>query len=71
MRYNVQSQAVNVAAYPQLCGSWPGDEWPENILFEQHADSVELCAELHGAAEDGVALVLQDLVKSAKSSVPK
>lgn len=51
MQYNAQSQAVNLAAYPQLCGSWSSNEWPEDILFEQYADSVELCAELPGEYE--------------------
>jgi hypothetical protein len=23
-------QEVSPAAYPQLCGSWPGEEWPED-----------------------------------------
>lgn len=46
MQYNAQSQAVNVAAYPQLCGSWPGDEWPKDDLIEQRGDFVELCGGL-------------------------
>jgi hypothetical protein len=25
-------QEVSPAAYPQLCGSWPGDEWPEDDI---------------------------------------
>jgi hypothetical protein len=73
MQYNAQSQVVNVAAYPQLCGSWPGDEWPEDILFGQYADSAELCAELPGEYKrDNVKLQRNyGRVKSAKSSVPK
>lgn len=46
MQYNAQSQAVNVAAYPQLCGSWLGNEWPEDDLWEQHHNFVELCGDV-------------------------
>lgn len=51
MQYNAQSQAVNVAAYPQLCGSWLGNEWPEDDLWEPHHNFVELCGELPGKYE--------------------
>jgi hypothetical protein len=37
-------QHISVAAYPQLCGSWPGDEWPEEVLFEPNDAFSCLCA---------------------------
>lgn len=46
MQYNAQSQAVNVAAYPQLCGSWPCDEWPEDSWWEQYHNFAELCGDV-------------------------
>jgi|GEM_PF-2806071 len=46
MRYNAQPQVVNVAAYPQLCGSWPGDEWPEDDLWKPHHKFAELCGDV-------------------------
>ena len=42
-----QSQSVNIAAYPQFCGSWPGDEWPEDELIDQQYSSAELCTGLY------------------------
>lgn len=40
-------QQFSVAAYPQLCGSWPGDGWPEDILLEQRDDLIDRCAAEH------------------------
>jgi hypothetical protein len=37
------SQAASPAAHPQLCGSWPGDEWPD-ASGEQSGGPVNLCA---------------------------
>ncbi len=52
-----QSQSVNIAAYPQFCGSRPGDEWPEDELIDQHSSFAEICAGLYleyeGELEDG------------------
>lgn len=42
-----QSQSVNIAAYPQFCGSWPNDEWPEDELIDQHRSFAEVCAGLY------------------------
>ena len=42
-----QIQQANIAAYPQLCGSWPSDEWPDDALIDQHRGFVELCAGSH------------------------
>lgn len=36
-------QEASPAAHPQLCGSWPGDEWPE-VPGEQPGGPVNLCA---------------------------
>ena len=41
----MQSQPANVAAYPQFCGSWPNDEWPEDAPIYQYGCFVELCTE--------------------------
>lgn len=38
-----KNQAVPAAAHPQLCGSWPGDEWPD-VSAEQAGRPVNLCA---------------------------
>lgn len=37
-------QHISVAAYPQLCGSWLGDEWPEDVLLEPNDALSHLCA---------------------------
>ena len=42
-----QSQSMNVAAYPQFCGSWPGDEWPEGEAMNEHPSFAEVCAGLY------------------------
>ena len=34
----------SLAAYPQLCGSWPGDDWPEEKELEPRGDFAALCA---------------------------
>lgn len=51
-----QPQQANVSAYPQFCGSWPNDEWPEDALIYQRGDFVDLCAGSHveheGESED-------------------
>ena len=36
-------QEVSAAAYPQLCGCWLGDEWPENMPGEQPGGHLNLC----------------------------
>lgn len=36
-------QGVSPTALPQLCGSWPGDEWPE-APDEQPGGPANLCA---------------------------
>lgn len=47
-------QESSPAAYPQLCGSWLGDEWPEDAPDEQFGGRVDLRAGLPGiyARED-------------------
>lgn len=34
----------NVASLPQLCGSWPGVDWPDDLLTYRHGDFAEICA---------------------------
>jgi len=38
-----KSQFVTPVAHPQLCGSWPGNEWPD-ASAEQAGRPVNLCA---------------------------
>jgi threonyl-tRNA synthetase len=46
-----QSQQANVSVYPQFCGSWLNDEWPEDALIYQRGDFVDLCAGSHAEHE--------------------
>jgi hypothetical protein len=38
-----RDQAISPAAHPQLCGSWPGDEWPD-ASGQPSGGPVNLCA---------------------------
>lgn len=40
---NEVCQPASLAAHPQLCGAWPGDEWP-GALGELSGEPVDLCA---------------------------
>lgn len=40
---NEAGQQASLAAHPQLCGDWPGDEWP-GALGEPPGGPVDLCA---------------------------
>jgi len=44
-------QEVSPAAYPQLCGSWPGDEWPEDAPENWHSDLANFCLSAEYARE--------------------
>jgi threonyl-tRNA synthetase len=49
-----RSQQANVSVYPQFCGSWPNDEWPEDALIYQRGDFVDLCAGPHVEHEGAI-----------------
>lgn len=41
------SPQVYAANHPQLCGSWPNDEWPADVLIYQHGEFIDLCSAPH------------------------
>lgn len=45
-------QEASPPAYPQLCGSWPGDEWPEDdVSGDRYSDHANLCLFAESARE--------------------
>lgn len=40
-------QPVHAASLPQLCGSWPGADWPDDPLSYQRGDFAEVCTGPH------------------------
>lgn len=44
-------QEVSPTTYPQLCGSWLSEEWPENVSGDWHNDLAHLCLPAEYACE--------------------
>ncbi len=59
---------IYMASSPQLCGSWSGADWPDDLAVYQHGNFVEVCAGPHveSVGEIGVCRLLR--VESVRES---
>lgn len=64
-------QPIRAFNAPQLCGSWPNHDWPDDAVVHQHGNPAEICAgsPIAFAGEIGVCrLVKVEIVRSLEET---